>query len=95
MFQNVQNVKSVNQTLTQTRFLFQNFNFHFLIPLQQSRSLDVYEVALNFADAVHGGDRRKKSQQCPFDDRFDFRMLAFTFSHIVATESQTHMLHIF
>lgn len=27
--------------------------------------MDVYEVSVNFNDAQHGGDRRKKSQQCP------------------------------
>jgi len=26
--------------------------------------MDVYEIAVNFQDAAHQGDRRKKSQQC-------------------------------
>lgn len=26
--------------------------------------MDVFEVAVNFADSQHQGDRRKKSQQC-------------------------------
>ena len=47
--------------------------------IEHARNLDVYEVALNFADAVHGGDRRKKSQQCSFDDKFDFKILDLTF----------------
>lgn len=28
------------------------------------RGLDTYEIAVNFTDAQHQGDRRKKSQQC-------------------------------
>ena len=28
------------------------------------RALDTYEIAVNFTDAQHQGDRRKKSQQC-------------------------------
>lgn len=28
------------------------------------RRMDVYEVSLNYADAQHSGDKRKKSQQC-------------------------------
>ena len=28
------------------------------------RAMDVYEIALNFTDPQHQGDRRKKSQQC-------------------------------
>ena len=27
----------------------------------------MYEIALNYADAEHRGDKRKKSQQCFFD----------------------------
>ena len=30
------------------------------------RTCDIYEVAVNFLDAEHRGDRRKKSQQCYF-----------------------------
>lgn len=29
--------------------------------------MDVYEVSLNYCDFQHGGDRRKRSQQCTFD----------------------------
>ena len=28
------------------------------------RCMDTFEIALNYADSGHGGDRRKKSQQC-------------------------------
>ena len=31
------------------------------------RAMDVYEIALNYTDAQHQGDRRKKSQQCILD----------------------------
>ena len=37
--------------------------------------MDTYEIALNFSDPVHQGDRRKKSQQCypaASTDSFDF-----------------------
>lgn len=43
------------------------------IPIEQTlfptlpaepRSMDVYEIAVNFQDPLHQGDRRKKSQQC-------------------------------
>lgn len=36
----------------------------FSVPSLVSRSMDVYEIALNFQDSSHQGDRRKKSQQC-------------------------------
>jgi len=28
--------------------------------------MDTFDVALTFADSAHGGDRRKKFQQCGF-----------------------------
>ena len=31
------------------------------------RYMDVFEISVNFSDSVHGGDRRKKSQQCTLD----------------------------
>jgi hypothetical protein len=37
----------------------------FCFQIEHLRCMDVYEVAVNFADSTHGGDRRKKSQQCP------------------------------
>jgi hypothetical protein len=37
----------------------------FVFKFVHLRCMDVYEVAVNFADSAHGGDRRKKSQQCP------------------------------
>lgn len=30
----------------------------------QTRHMDVYEIALNYNDCGHAGDKRKKSQQC-------------------------------
>ena len=35
-----------------------------ILDLTKERSMDVYEIAVNFQDAAHQGDRRKKSQQC-------------------------------
>lgn len=34
------------------------------MPASRPRCLDVFEVAMNFAESSHAGDRRKKSQQC-------------------------------
>lgn len=30
--------------------------------------LDTYEISVNFLDSGHGGDKRKKSQQCHWQE---------------------------
>lgn len=63
--------------LTSVNFLGSAFCFVWLFPsgfpmasqpldFPCLRLLDVYEVAVNFSDSVHMGDRRKKSQQWPW-----------------------------
>ena len=34
------------------------------IPQNMQRLLETYEIAVNFNDTSHGGDKRKRSQQC-------------------------------
>ena len=35
------------------------------------RVLDIYEIAVNFNDAQHQGDKRKRSQQCSMEGADD------------------------
>lgn len=61
-------------SLTLNRIPQKRYSKHFeSIPIEQTvfptlpaepRSMDVYEIAVNFQDPLHQGDRRKKSQQC-------------------------------
>ena len=48
--------------------LLPDLQFPLLPDLQRHwlRAMDTFDVALTFADSAHGGDRRKKSQQCGF-----------------------------
>ena len=46
--------------------------------------LDTFEISMHYSDAGHGGDRRKKSQQCYFDYvkiRFKIPLLLFKIPH--------------
>lgn len=40
------------------------------------RAMDVFEIAINYNDSPHGGDRRKRSQQCSSDT---FKLNGFDF----------------
>ena len=39
-----------------------SFDCH--IPQKMQRLLEAYEIAVNFSDTAHGGDKRKRSKQC-------------------------------
>lgn len=51
---------------------------------EQPRAMDVYEIALIYADSAHQGDRRKKSQQCAYVPTLTCIELAY---HVVIVQT--------